>query len=72
MIFTEYDSLTLEELNAEFVRLAPIFTDAANRRNYLIQLIDTRKRAAASTARIRNMSSEDRAALRLAIDEADK
>lgn len=63
MEFPEYNSLTLEELQTEFVRLAPIYTDAANRRTYIDKLIQGRTTAAKARIRLSSLSPHEREAL---------
>jgi hypothetical protein len=70
MTFSEYENLPLAALQAEFLRLAQIYVDAANRRQYLIELIHKRKVEASARVRLSVLSRDDKDALRLVLEEA--
>jgi len=67
MTYPEYDSLTLSALQAEFLRLAPIYVDASNRRTALSDLIEKRKADAWARVKFNTLSSDDKDALRLVL-----
>jgi hypothetical protein len=59
-----YETATLEELQAEFVRLAGELVTIENARNEILKQMEFRKRQAAARARVSAMSDAEKEALR--------
>jgi hypothetical protein len=61
---------TMQELQAEFLRLAGVVTVAANERHAIAQEIDRRVKDIRARERIGRLSDEDKAALRIALNSS--
>lgn len=65
----DYEKATLDELQAEFIRLAEIVVATNNERCEILCIMNRRKSEAAAKQKVSDLSQEERDALRAALDE---
>lgn len=66
----EYEAMTLAELQAEFVRLAPAVTVLQNARHAMNAIIERRVREVKARERVIALSDQQKEALKVALDPA--
>lgn len=66
-----YDTMTLDELQAEFVRLGSQLVTISNTREALLRIMADRKAAAVAKAAVAGMSVLEKDALRVELGGAD-
>lgn len=58
-----YDTATLDELQAEFIRLAEVVVSASNDRQEILKVMEKRKASVAAKERVRAMTVLDKDAM---------
>lgn len=65
----DYETATLDELKAEFIRLANVVVAASNERNTIHAVMDLRKAKVSATERVSRMTPLNRDALLKVLEE---